>query len=63
MPAATAIYSLIESAELNGLNSRHYLADALPVWPITRRRIAETLAPELVTGRHCPRSRLSSSSA
>jgi len=41
---AAAIYSLIESAKLNGLNPQHYLADVLarvadhPAW-----RIAELL--------------------
>jgi transposase len=29
LPAAAAIYSLIESAQLNGPNPQHYLADIL----------------------------------
>jgi hypothetical protein len=32
---AAAIYSLIESAKLNGLNPQHYLADLLAPSPIT----------------------------
>ena len=33
---AAAIYSLIESAKLNGLNPQHYLADCSPASPTTR---------------------------
>ena len=45
MPAgrrAAAIYSLIESAKLNGLNPQHYLADVLArIADHPARRIAE----------------------
>jgi transposase len=41
---ATAIYSLIESAKLNGLNPQHYLADVLArIADHPARRIAELL--------------------
>jgi hypothetical protein len=39
-----AIYSLIESAKLNGLNPQHYLADVLArIADYPARRIAELL--------------------
>ena len=41
---AAAIYSLIESAKLNGLNPQHYLADVLArIADHPARRIAELL--------------------
>jgi transposase len=41
---AAAIYSLIESAKLNGLNPQHYLADVLArITDHLARRIAELL--------------------
>ena len=41
---AVAIYSLIESAKLNGLNPQHYLADVLArIADHPARRIAELL--------------------
>ena len=41
---AAAIYSLIESAKLNGLNPQHYLADVLArIEDHPARRIAELL--------------------
>jgi transposase len=41
---AAAIYSLIESAKLNGLNPQHYLADLLVrIADHPARRIAELL--------------------
>ena len=41
---AAAIYSLIESAKLNGLNPQHYLADILArIADHPARRIAELL--------------------
>ena len=41
---AAAIYSLIESAKLNGLNPQHYLADVLTrIADHPARRIAELL--------------------
>src|SRR5262249_19627618 len=44
MPAAPAIYSLIDSAKLNGLNPQHYLADVLArIADHPARRIAELL--------------------
>ena len=44
MPAAAAIYALVESAKLNGLNPQHYLADVLArIADHPARRIAELL--------------------
>jgi transposase len=44
MPAAAAIYALIESAKLNRLNPQHYLADVLArIADHPARRIAELL--------------------
>jgi hypothetical protein len=44
MPAAAAIYSLIESAKLNALNPQRYLADVLArIANHSARRIAELL--------------------
>ena len=44
MPAAAAIYTLIESAKLNGLNPQHYLADVLAgIADHPARRVAELL--------------------
>ncbi len=44
MPAAAAIYALIESAKLNGLNPQHYLADVLArIADHPARRIADLL--------------------
>ena len=44
MPAAAAIYSLIESAKLNGLNPQHYLTVVLArIADHPARRIAELL--------------------
>jgi len=44
MPAAAAIYALIESAKLNGLNPQHCLADVLArIGDHPARRIAELL--------------------
>jgi hypothetical protein len=41
---AAALYSLIESAKLNGLNPQHYLADVLArIADHPARRIAELL--------------------
>ena len=41
---AAALYSLIESAKLNGLNPQHYLADGLArIADHPARRIAELL--------------------
>jgi hypothetical protein len=41
---AAAIYALIESAKLNGLNPQHYLADVLArIADYPARRIAELL--------------------
>jgi transposase len=41
---AAAIYSLIESAKLNGLNPQHYIADVLArIADHPARRIAELL--------------------
>jgi hypothetical protein len=59
MPAAAAIYSLIESAKLNGLNPQAYLADVLArIADHPARRIAEILLLELAARRHHPRCRL-----
>jgi transposase len=43
MPAAAAIYALIESAKLNGLNPQHYLAVLARIADHPARRIAELL--------------------
>ena len=39
---AAAIYSLTETAKLNGLNRQHYLTDVLAASPITRPDISQT---------------------
>jgi hypothetical protein len=57
---AAALYSLIESAKLNGLNPQHYLADVLArIADHPARRIAELPALELATARRHLRRRLS----
>jgi hypothetical protein len=57
---AAALYSLIESAKLNGLDPRLYLADVLArIADHPARRIAEPPALELATDRRHSRCRLS----
>jgi hypothetical protein len=55
---AAEIYSLIESAKLNGLNPQHYLAELLVRMLTTRRGALPNSCPGTGNARNHPRRRL-----